>query len=182
MRVVVEGGMGDRWDEKHQRIYRIQFVDSLRATLAALGLTPDDIDHVVLSHCHFDHIGALEECATEPGAPCSRGRGPRPDGRRWGRAPRAGARAASYRADDIQPLLDRGLVDMHYEGPARSSSTASRTQVRPRRGSDGVSVIGWRWGVGAPFWADVVPTTHHIQPPYIMAYDLNAAPELRGAA
>ena len=26
---------------------------------------------------------------------------------------------------------------------------------------------------GAIFWADVVPTTHHAQPPYIMAYDLD---------
>ena len=31
-----------------------------------------------------------------------------------------------------------------------------------------------RWvGDAAIFWADVVPTTHHIQPPYIMAYDLD---------
>ena len=33
----------------------------------------------------------------------------------------------------------------------------------------------------AIFWADVVPTTHHIQPPYIMAYDLNAEWSYRGA-
>ena len=28
-------------------------------------------------------------------------------------------------------------------------------------------------GETAIFWADVVPTTHHIQPPYIMAYDID---------
>lgn len=42
--------------------------------------------------------------------------------------------------------------------------------------SDGVSVITINEdGAGdtAIFWADVVPTTHHIQPPYIMAYDID---------
>src|SRR5204862_7877924 len=41
--------------------------------------------------------------------------------------------------------------------------------------SDGVSVItvGDEDGDCAIFWCDVVPTTHHIQPPYIMAYDID---------
>ena len=30
-------------------------------------------------------------------------------------------------------------------------------------------------GETAIFWADVVPTTHHLQPPYIMAYDIDVA-------
>jgi hypothetical protein len=28
-------------------------------------------------------------------------------------------------------------------------------------------------GETAIFWSDVVPTAHHIQPPYIMAYDID---------
>jgi glyoxylase-like metal-dependent hydrolase (beta-lactamase superfamily II) len=42
--------------------------------------------------------------------------------------------------------------------------------------SDGVSVVTINEdgdGDTAIFWADVVPTTHHIQPPYIMAYDID---------
>ena len=40
--------------------------------------------------------------------------------------------------------------------------------------SDGVSVITVGEGAEtAIFWADVVPTTHHVQPPYIMAYDID---------
>jgi hypothetical protein len=42
--------------------------------------------------------------------------------------------------------------------------------------SDGVSVITMNEGGkgdAAIFWSDVVPTTHHIQPPYIMAYDID---------
>ena len=42
--------------------------------------------------------------------------------------------------------------------------------------SDGVSVITFNAGGPgdtAVFWSDVVPTTHHVQPPYIMAYDID---------
>src|SRR5262249_6071876 len=42
--------------------------------------------------------------------------------------------------------------------------------------SDGVAVITLNEGSQgdtAIFWSDVVPTSHHIQPPYIMAYDLD---------
>ena len=42
--------------------------------------------------------------------------------------------------------------------------------------SDGVSVITVNEGGEgdtAIFWADVVPTTHHIQPAFIMAYDID---------
>jgi len=28
-------------------------------------------------------------------------------------------------------------------------------------------------GESAIFWSDVVPTAHHVQPPYIMAYDID---------
>ena len=41
---------------------------------------------------------------------------------------------------------------------------------------DGVSVITINAdgpGETAIFWADVVPTAHHVQPPYIMAYDID---------
>ena len=42
--------------------------------------------------------------------------------------------------------------------------------------SSGVSLVTvgeHKPGPTAVFWSDVVPTTHHIQPPYIMAYDID---------
>jgi hypothetical protein len=43
--------------------------------------------------------------------------------------------------------------------------------------SDGVSVVtlGEGTDAGAIFWSDVVPTTHHVEPAYIMAYDVDVA-------
>lgn len=38
----------------------------LRANLAALGVGPDDVDMVLLSHCHPDHIGGLLDAEGNP--------------------------------------------------------------------------------------------------------------------
>lgn len=38
----------------------------LRANLAALGVCPDDVDAVLLTHCHPDHIGGLLDAEGNP--------------------------------------------------------------------------------------------------------------------
>ncbi|MDG1049080.1 MAG: MBL fold metallo-hydrolase [Planctomycetota bacterium] len=176
VKVVIEGGMGDRWDEKFRRIYRLDRPASttLRATLAALDVGPEDIDHVVVSHCHFDHVGALVELrdgALEPLFPGARHHFPTAEVG----ASRAAIhpRRASYRADDIDPLVERGLVEMH-DGDHRLFEDLEMVQVGGH--SEGMVVIRFNAGgdgVTAAFWGDLIPTTHHIQPPYIMAYDMD---------
>ena len=43
--------------------------DSLRSALAQLGRALDDIDAVVLTHAHFDHVGCAEQARKELGVP-----------------------------------------------------------------------------------------------------------------
>lgn len=177
VKVLVEGGMGDRWNDKMRSIYHLErpVATSLEGTLAALDVSPDEIDHVVVSHCHFDHIGALvraEGDALKPLCPNARHHFPA-DELKGGRTP-AHPRRASYRADDFEPLVEAGLVDF----------TAGVTQVLPGLSthqvdghSEGMTVIMFGEDDSdsptAAFWGDLVPTTHHIQPPYIMAYDVD---------
>jgi glyoxylase-like metal-dependent hydrolase (beta-lactamase superfamily II) len=55
--VVVEPGVGGHLPEKWARNYALDRTTTLARSLAALGLAPEDVTHVVASHCHFDHIG-----------------------------------------------------------------------------------------------------------------------------
>jgi len=175
-KVVIEVGIGDRWEEKWRSIYRIERDVTLTDSLRSAGVEVEEVTHVVASHCHFDHIGAQvveRDGALVPRFPNARHFAPRvevevakhPDH----------VRRASYRAEDVVPIETAGLLET-YEGDCE---LLPGLRVHDASGhSDGVSVITLNEegpGETAIFWADVVPTTHHVQPAYIMAYDLDVA-------
>lgn len=192
-RVIVEPGVGERWSPKLLAIYQILRDATIVPTLRAAGLVPEEITHVVASHCHWDHIGAWvverdgrtrravasasNGGASEPGervlAPLF------PNARHF--APKSEveiakqpghARSASYRAEDVTPIERAGLLET-YEG-TREILPGLRAHVLGGH-SDGVAVVTFDEEGSEPaiFWSDVVPTAHHVQPPYIMAYDLD---------
>ena len=173
-KVLIEGGVGDRWNDKLRGIYQIQNDPTISMSLAEAGLAPEEITTVVLSHCHWDHCGALvveRNGALVPRFPNAKVHAPvieiesckNPDP----------VRAASYRAEDLAALDQAGLL-VGYKGSAQILPGIEAQELGGH--SDGVSVILIGEGSErAIFWADVVPTTHHIQPPYIMAYDLDVA-------
>ena len=59
--VLVECGMGRKYNAKLRDIYKLRDDITLDASLAKLGVKPDDVSAVVLSHLHLDHAG----CATK---------------------------------------------------------------------------------------------------------------------
>ena len=172
--VVVEVGVGQRWEEKWRRIYQILATETLASTLAACGIAPGDVTHVVASHCHWDHVGAqvVERGGKlEPLFPNARHFAP---GVEIAIAKKPGhARAPSYRAEDVAPIEAHGMMTP-YAGTFEPVP-GLRCHVLGGH-SDGVAVITLNEGgpgETAIFWSDVVPTTHHIQPPYIAAYDID---------
>jgi glyoxylase-like metal-dependent hydrolase (beta-lactamase superfamily II) len=174
-KVLIEGGVGDRWSEKHRAMYHLDRAQNLRSSLAGIGVQPEEITHAVASHCHWDHVGAWVEEVDGQLKPLM------PNAKHF--APEAEIaqclnpdkiRRASYRAEDLQTLLDEDLL-IGFTGETQILEGLTSHVLGGH--SSGVSVI--RLDGGAPadqaiFWADVVPTTHHIQPAYIMAYDMNA--------
>lgn len=176
LNVIVEGGMGARWNDKQRAMYHVDLTYTLPSTLAALGLGVEDIDHVVASHCHFDHIGALVVDARAgqlaPLFPRALHHFPRKElaASRVADHPRR----ASYRADDLEPIVASGRLAL-YEGESSLFDDTLRL-IEVGGHSEGMTVLRFRSGDAGPdaaFWGDLVPTTHHIQPPYIMAYDVD---------
>jgi len=174
VKLVIEVGLGDRWEEKWRSIYHIERTDTLESTLRACNVAPEEVTHVVASHCHFDHIGAMvkeHDGALVPLFPNAHHYAPKveievakhPDH----------VRKASYRAEDIVPVEEAGLLQ-GFEGEVEVLPGVKAYDAAGH--SDGVSVITINEeqdGDTAIFWADVVPTGHHIQPAYIMAYDMD---------
>ena len=56
-KILFDNGIGEKQDNKFFGYYYLFGDDSLAGSLAALGLTPEDITDMVLTHLHFDHCG-----------------------------------------------------------------------------------------------------------------------------
>jgi glyoxylase-like metal-dependent hydrolase (beta-lactamase superfamily II) len=169
-RVLVETGMGDRWDARERERYRLEGPGLLPA-LAALGAGPEDIDVVVNTHLHFDHAGGNTRRAggsVRPTFPRARyvvqlGE--------WEDATHPHERNhASYREDDFVPLAEaRQLQTVQGE-----VEVAPGVRVVPVGGHTAyhqmVVVEGGGRTLAVP--TDLVPTATHLRLPFIMSYDL----------
>ena len=57
-KILIETGIGNGWDEKFEKIYRVDQSDNdLFKSLNEKGIKPEDITDVILTHLHFDHVG-----------------------------------------------------------------------------------------------------------------------------
>src|SRR5256885_9018629 len=63
--------MGPKLSDKERDIWAYERDPGLPDALAGVGLQPQDIDLVLLSHLHFDHIGRSEEHTSELQSPCN---------------------------------------------------------------------------------------------------------------
>jgi glyoxylase-like metal-dependent hydrolase (beta-lactamase superfamily II) len=169
-RVLVETGMGNRWDAKERQRYQLETLVDPEEPLSSLGLQAEEIDYVIISHLHFDHAGGATHVKngrvvpTFPKAKYIVQRG------EWDFAARANARArASYRLDDYQPLQEHNQLTL-VEG---DTQIVPGVWVRLTGGHTSHHQIvhfqsDQEQGV---FFADIMPTRGHVSPPWVMGYD-----------
>jgi glyoxylase-like metal-dependent hydrolase (beta-lactamase superfamily II) len=58
-RVIIDTGLGNKLTDKQRQIFRVTSPWRAVESLAELGLGREDIDHVILTHCDFDHAGGV---------------------------------------------------------------------------------------------------------------------------
>ncbi|MGV1100876.1 MBL fold metallo-hydrolase [Thiovibrio sp. JS02] len=56
---LIETGLGNKLTDKQKKIFRLRRDWNLPAELARLGLAREDIGHVILTHCDFDHAAGI---------------------------------------------------------------------------------------------------------------------------
>jgi glyoxylase-like metal-dependent hydrolase (beta-lactamase superfamily II) len=171
-RVLIETGNGDKFPAKLKDIYGIDHDRSVVDSLADIGVEPESIDVVVLTHLHFDHSG---------GATRAVGSGVEPT---FANADVVVQKAeldaalhphernrASYLAENVEPLVAAGRIRA-VEGRAEVAPGISVIPT-PGHSHGHQSVLIDGGDAKALFLGDVVPTSLHVRLPYIMAYDLD---------
>jgi glyoxylase-like metal-dependent hydrolase (beta-lactamase superfamily II) len=170
--MIIDAGAGDKMDEKSAAIYALDRAENLDVTMARAGVRAEDIEIVLASHLHFDHAGGFTaRDASGTVVP----RFPRAryiiDRGEWEDATHPHERnRASYFAENYVPLQDAGLVDFTNG----DDEIMPGVRVRRTGGHTRCHQIVYleSGGKTAVFAADLIPTTAHVDVPWIMAYDL----------
>jgi glyoxylase-like metal-dependent hydrolase (beta-lactamase superfamily II) len=177
--LLIDAGIGNKMDAKSVDIFAIDRTRNLDHSLADAGLGRTDIDIVLASHLHFDHAGGFTartpSGAIVPAFP--RARYVVRTGE-WDDAAHTNERnRASYLKDDFVPLADAGVLDLVAgDEEIMPGVRVVRTGGHTRHHQIVVIESGAETAV---FAADLMPTTAHVDAPWIMAYDLFPMDTLR---
>ena len=170
--LLIDAGIGDKMDAKNTAIYAIDRSRSLDHSLADAGLAADQIDIVLASHLHFDHAGGF---TSRDAAGSIRPRFARARyvarTAEWEDATHPHERnRASYLQENFAPLMTAGVLDLLPDDAVIAPGV--RTVRTGGHAMHHQIVMIESGGRTAVFTADLVPTTAHVDEPWIMAYDL----------
>ena len=169
--VLIDAGVGDKLTAKERDIYGIDQATNLQTSLASVGLSPTDVDVVIASHLHFDHAGGFtmsRDGRVAPVFPRARYVIRRQE---WDDATHPHERnRASYVEAAYEPLVAAGVVDFN-EGDGEVLPGISVWRTGGHTMHHQLIRIESR-GRTAVFAADLMPTTAHVDEPWIMGYDL----------
>lgn len=168
--VVIETGLGNKLTERQKNIFRVTRDWSLPEDLAARGISPQDIDYVILTHCDFDHSGGivtLRENQAELTFPVARHLVQQVE---WDDVLHPDIRAShTYWPENFTGLAESGLLDL-VEGDRQIVPGVSILHTGGHtRGHQIVRIASQ--GEVALHLADLFPTHAHFNPLWIMAYD-----------
>jgi glyoxylase-like metal-dependent hydrolase (beta-lactamase superfamily II) len=170
--MIIDAGAGEKMDAKLQDIYGFERSETLAASLAAAGVAAADIDIVLASHLHFDHAGGFtRKDDAGRGVPAFAHARYVIIAGEWHDATHAHERnRASYFDENYVPLRDAGVVDfMDGDGEVMPGVRVRCTGGHTRWHQIVYLESGGRTAV---FAADLIPTTAHVDVPWIMGYDL----------
>jgi glyoxylase-like metal-dependent hydrolase (beta-lactamase superfamily II) len=167
--VLVETGIGNKLPDKSRKIYENK--ERLLTSLDEAKVAPDEVDIVINTHLHFDHCGwntLLKEgraVATFPRAKYFVQRGELERAHEQHERDRV-----SYLTDNYDPLVESGQMQL-LDGDAEIAPGIS-VRLYPGHTRYHQAVILRSGGQTACYVGDLIPTSAHLPPTWVMAYDL----------
>ncbi len=179
-RILIDTGIGTKQSEKFFSHYHLHGTDSLHTSLAALGLSADDITDVFLTHLHFDHVGGAVEYVRR-GADGERVLEPTFKQAKywtnqahfdWATKPNA-RESASFLPENFAPLRDvlhylptqpqEQILDWLPQIGVQFAYGHTEAMMLPQVRIGGRTVV---------YCADLLPSPSHLPLPYVMGYDV----------
>lgn len=171
--VLIDTGTGTKHSAKEREVFAVEPGDHLVENLARLGVAPEDVDTVVLTHLHFDHAGGSTRVGTDGKIvpTFSRARHIVQRGEWELAASGVPELRGVYPTEHFLPLLETGSVqlidgDVELVPGMRSLVTPGHTQYHQ-------SVVMASGGETALYIADLCPMSAHLRSHWCMAYDVD---------
>ncbi len=169
--ILIDTGAGNKLPEKTRRIFDNQ--EHLLSSLEAAGFAPDDFDIVINTHLHFDHCGwntvRRADGTVVPTFPRARyyyQRGELAHAHQQHERDRV-----SYLTDNYDPLVASGRATL-LNGDA-PIVPGVRVQLFPGHTEHHQAVIIESQNKRAAYVGDLIPTSAHLPPTWVMGYDLS---------
>lgn len=172
-RILVDTGMGDRWDEKKTGVFALERrPNQLVAELAEAGITADSVTDVILTHLHFDHSGGTMREVDGDLVPVFRQARHWVQARQWEWASNPSERdRASFRNEDFAGLKAAGQLEL-IDGNREIMPGVRVTTISGH--TPGQQMVEFHTGVKTVvFCADLLPFQSQLHVPWIMGFDLN---------
>jgi glyoxylase-like metal-dependent hydrolase (beta-lactamase superfamily II) len=167
--VLVETGIGPKLNEKSREIHKNQML--LLESFKRAAVSPDEIDVVINTHLHFDHCGwntYYKDGKPEPTFPNATYYA------QQGELDHAHEQherdRVSYLTDNYDPLVRSGQMRLL----SGNTEIASGISVEVYRGhTRDLQAVTVRAGDRTVCYiSDLIPTSHHLDPTWVMGYDL----------
>jgi len=170
--VLIDNGIGDKQDARFFSHYYLHGDASLAKSLQQLGVHPNDITDVFLTHLHFDHCGGSVKYGSHGQYELTFPRATywtNEDHWNWATVPNPREKA-SFLEENILPLQEHGVLkylDLATKSlfPGFDFLTMdghTDKQMLPKIQFKGHTLV---------FMADLLPSVGHIPLPYVMGYD-----------
>jgi glyoxylase-like metal-dependent hydrolase (beta-lactamase superfamily II) len=173
--VVIETGIGNKLPPKLRESFGAK--ERLPASFAAAGISPEEVDIVINTHLHFDHCGWNTTLSADgkivptfPNARYFAHRGEVEHGHL-----QLERDAVSYIGANYDPLVESGQMTL-VDGAAGSVTeivTGISVEVYPGHTAQLMAVNIDSDRHRACYISDLIPTSAHLDPTWVMGYDLD---------
>jgi len=170
-KILIDTGMGNKWDEKSKMIYRIDPKLDIEQTLFQNGINPTEITDVLLTHLHFDHTGGstkLENGKLVPAFSNAKYYVQKKNFE-WAMNP-SDRDKGSYIKENFVPLVKEGVLNL-IDGEIDFDNNISFRIINGHTFGQQMIKISDSSNT-VLYCADLMPFVSQIRIPYVMGYDI----------
>ncbi|MFZ1518526.1 MAG: MBL fold metallo-hydrolase [Ignavibacteriaceae bacterium] len=170
-RILIDTGMGNKWDEKSRNIYNINPKLDLEHELELLGIKSEEITDILLTHLHFDHTGGstkYENGKLVPAFPNAKYFVQKKNFE-WAMNP-SDRDKGSYIKENFEPLVKEGVLNL-IDGEIDFDENISFRIINGHTFAQQMIKISDSSNT-ILYCADLMPFVSQIRIPYVMGYDL----------